>query len=185
MAQHALSLEFPDTLNNCLLRIVDMSTYNQNVPVECPKLQITAPGFTTAAEITDMGTEFAVNLTACDLDLQLTNCESYRNDIPDGIYVIRYSVAPNDVVYVEYNHLRISQALNRINDLLCCLDVPNCEPVGPIQQKLREINLLSTMLKAAKAKVEYCHNPTEGMAIYTYVIAQLKKLACGCGCGTC
>ena len=185
MAQHALSLEFPDTLNNCLLRIVDMSTYNQNVPVECPKLQITAPGFTTAAEITDMGTEFAVNLTACDLDLQLTNCESYRNDLPDGVYVIRYSVAPNDVVYVEYNHLRISQALNKINNLLCCLDVPNCEPVGPMKEKLREINLLSTMLKAAKAKVEYCHNPEEGMAIYTYVLAKLDKLSCGCGCGTC
>jgi hypothetical protein len=185
MAQHALSLEFPDTLNNCLLRIVDMSTYNQNVPVECPKLQITAPGFTTAAEITDMGTEFAVNLTACDLDLQLTNCESYRNDLPDGVYVIRYSVAPNDVVYVEYNHLRISQALNKINNLLCCLDVPNCEPVGPMKEKLREINLLSTMLKAAKAKVEYCHNPEEGMAIYTYVLAKLDKLSCSCGCGTC
>ncbi len=185
MAQHALSLEFPDTLNNCLLRIVDMSTYNQNVPVECPKLQITAPGFTTAAEITDMGTEFAVNLTACDLDLQLTNCESYRNDLPDGVYVIRYSVAPNDVVYVEYNHLRVSQALNKINNLLCCLDVPNCEPVGPMKEKLREINLLSTMLKAAKAKVEYCHNPEEGMAIYTYVLAKLDKLSCSCGCGTC
>ena len=185
MAQHALSLEFPDTLNNCLLRIVDMSTYNQNVPVECPKLQITAPGFTTTAEITDMGTEFAVNLTACDLDLQLTNCESYRNDLPDGVYVIRYSVAPNDVVYVEYNHLRVSQALNKINNLLCCLDVPNCEPVGPMKEKLREINLLSTMLKAAKAKVEYCHNPEEGMAIYTYVLAKLDKLSCSCGCGTC
>lgn len=185
MAQHQLALEIPDTLNTCLLRIVDMSTYNDLVPVECPTLQITAPGFTTAAEITSMGTDFAVNLTACDLGLQLTNCDTFRNAIPDGVYVIRYSVAPNEVVYVEYNHLRISQALTQINDLLCCLDVPNCQPVGPIQQKLQEVTFLSTMLKAAKAKVEYCHNPKEGMAIYTYVIGQLKKLACGCGCGTC
>lgn len=185
MAQHQLALEFPDTLNNCLLRIVDMSTYNELVPVECPKLQITAPGFTTAAEITNMGIDFAVNLTACDLGLQLTNCNTFRNALPDGVYVIRYSVAPNDVVYVEYNHLRISDALTKINELLCCLDVPNCEPSGPIKEKLKEVTFLSTMLKAAKAKVEYCHNPTEGMAIYTYVTAQLKKLACGCGCGTC
>ena len=185
MAQHQLALEIPDTLNTCLLRIVDMSTYNENVPVECPTLQITAPGFTTAAEIKDMGTEFAVNLTACDLGLQLTNCGTFRNALQDGVYVIRYSVAPNDVVYVEYNHLRISDALTKINDLLCCLDVPNCEPVAPMKEKLREVTFLSTMLKAAKAKVEYCHNPTEGMEIYTYVMAQLKKLACGCGCGTC
>jgi hypothetical protein len=185
MAQHQLALEIPDTLNTCLLRIVDMTTYNENVPVDCPTLQITAPGFTTAAEITDMGTEFAVNLTACDLGLQLTNCATFRNALQDGVYVIRYSVAPNDVVYVEYNHLRISDALTKINELLCCLDVPNCEPTGPIKQKLQEVTFLSTMLKAAKAKVEYCHNPKEGMAIYTYVTAQLKKLACGCGCGTC
>lgn len=185
MAQHQLALEIPDTLNTCLLRIVDMSTYNQNVPVECPKLQITAPGFTTAAEITDMGTEFAVNLTACDLGLQLTNCASTSNSLPDGVYVVRYSIAPNEIVYVEYNHLRTTQALNKINSLLCCLDVPNCEPQEPLKKKLQEIQLLSTMLKAAKAKVEYCHNPSQGMAIYTYVVGRLTKLSCGCGCETC
>lgn len=184
MAQHKLSIEIPDVLTQCVFRVVDTSTYNDNVPIDCPKLEITAPGFTTAVAL-EPGIDFATNYTACDLKLQLSNCDTSRSDIPDGVYVVRYSVAPNDIVYVEYNHLRTTQALNYINNILCCLDVPNCEPQGPIKTKLQEVQLLTTMLKAAKAKVEYCHKPSEGMAIYTYVMTKLKKLACGCGCESC
>ena len=185
MAQHQLALEIPDTLNSCLLRVIDMSTYNENVPLECLTLSITAPGFTNFADITNLDPNFAVNISACGLELQTTNCESTTNSIPDGVYAIRYSVAPNEIVYVEYNHLRITMALNKINSLLCCLDVPNCEPQEPLRKKLQEIQLLSTMLKAAKAKVEYCHSPSQGMAIYTYVVSRLTKLSCGCGCESC
>jgi hypothetical protein len=184
MAQHKLSIEIPDVLTNCIFRVIDTSTYNDYVPVDCPKLEITAPGFTTAVALSP-GTDFSVNYTACDLDLQLTNCDTTRNSLPDGVYVVRYSVAPNDTVYVEYNHLRITQALNKINDLLCCLDVQACDPPQPLKNKLKEVQLLWTMLQAAKARVEYCHNPSQGMAMYTYVMTKLSKLACGCGCESC
>ena len=60
MAQHALSLEIPDVLTNCIFRVIDTSTYNENVPLDCPKLQITAPGFTTAIEL-QPGTEWPVD----------------------------------------------------------------------------------------------------------------------------
>jgi hypothetical protein len=88
-------------------------------------------------------------------------------------------------VYVEYNHLRITAALAKIQTILCCLDVPNCEPVQPLRDKFRELNILQTMLEAAKAKVEYCHNPKQGMDIYNYVMSRLTKLSCNCGCETC
>ena len=184
MAQHALSIEIPDVLTTCIFRVIDTSTYNDNVPVECPKLEITAPGFTMASVI-ESGTDFSLNLTACDLALQTTNCASYRNNLQDGVYVVRYSVAPNETVYVEYNHLRITDALNKINSILCCLDVPGCEPTAPMKEKLKEVQLLWTMLQAAKSKVEYCHSPQQGMDIYKYVTTRLTKLACGCGCETC
>ena len=48
-----------------------------------------------------------------------------------------------------------------------------------------DFKYVALMLQAAKARVEYCHNPSEGMAMYTYVISRLRKLACGCGCGSC
>jgi hypothetical protein len=185
MAKHQLALDIPDTLNTCILRVVDMSIYDSSIIPECLTLNITVPGFTESFVIVPESIDFAKNITACDLTIQTSNCETTRNSIPDGVYVIKYSIAPNDIVYVEYNHLRITQALNKINNLLCCLDLPVSEPQGLIKDKLKEIQLLSIMLKAAKSKVEYCHNPAQGMDMYNYVIKRLTKLSCGCGCETC
>ena len=185
MAKHLLSLDMPNTLNTCILRVVDTSTYDPSLTPGSLTLDILAPGYTNPVTYYPSSTEFNLSLTACDLGLQTTNCTFVRNAIPDGVYAIRYSVAPNEYVYVEYNHLRITAALEIIQKILCCLDVPNCEPIQPLKDKLRELNLLQTMLEAAKAKVEYCHTPSEGMAMYTYVTGKLTKLACGCGCGSC
>jgi hypothetical protein len=185
MERHQLAVDIPDTLTPCILRIVDASIYSDVAPVECGKLQITPPGFSTSYNYTDLQPGFLVNLSACDIELQTVNCGNVYNDFPDGVYVIRYSVSPQDTVYVEYNHLRVTAALNKINNLLCCLDVKGCDPQQPLRDKLREVQLLQTMLKAAKAKVEYCHTPGQGMEIYNYVMNRLNKLACGCGCDSC
>lgn len=185
MEKHQLALDIPDTLAKCIFRVVDASIYSSVAPVECLKIQITPPGFTTAYEITDLSPAFLENINACQLGLQTTNCGNFYNEFADGVYVVRYSVSPNDVVYVEYNHLRVTKALNIINELLCCLDVDGCEPQGDLKEKLKEIQLLQTLLKAAKAKVEYCHNPGQGMSIYNYVLGRLKKLSTGCGCSSC
>ena len=78
------------------------------------------------------------------------------NTLPDGVYVIKYSVAPNEYVYVEYNHLRITNALIKYNELLCELDVAACNPLQEVQDKLQELRLIRMLLDAAKAKVEFC-----------------------------
>jgi len=182
MAKHTLSLEIPDTLNKCIIRIIDTSIYSEDVPVECPKLQITPPGFYQSYEVPNLTENFTENITACDMGLQIYNCGQIIQDLPDGIYVVRYSVSPNEYVYVEYNHLRITNALNLINQILCCMDLAACEPQKPIKDKVRELQLLQTQLQAAKVEVEYCHHPTKGMDMYNYVYKKLKKLACGCGC---
>jgi hypothetical protein len=185
MERHQLALDIPDTLTGCIFRVVDASIYSDVAPVECLKIDITPPGFSTSYEVTDLEPGFLKNISACELGLQTTNCGNTYNDFPDGVYVVRYSVSPNDTVYVEYNHLRVTAALNKINDLLCCLDVQGCDPQGPLKEKLKEVQLLQTMLKAAKATVEYCHKPSRGMDIYNYVYGRLKKLSCGCGSGDC
>lgn len=185
MEKHQLALDIPDTLNSCIFRVVDVSVYSDIVPVECGTLQITPPGFTTVYEVTTLNPDFTANLTACDLGLQTANCGNTYNDFSDGVYIVKWSVSPNSLVYVEYNHLRITAALNKINDLLCCLDTPACEPDKKMREKLQQIQLLSVMLKAAKAKVEYCHTPKAGMDMYNFVLNKLNKLSCGCGCGNC
>jgi hypothetical protein len=87
-------------------------------------------------------------------------------------------VSPNDVVYVEYNHLRITQALIRYNKALCALDLAACEPPAKVQEKLERLRMIKMYLDAAKAKVEFCHEPQKGMSLYNYAIKLLNKFDC-------
>lgn len=184
MAKHQLALDIPDTLNESVFRVIDASIYSPDVPTECPKLEITLPGFTLPAVITDIEPLFSVNLDACQLGIQIHNCGIQFNTLPDGVYIVRYSLSPNDKLYVEYNHLRITCALNKINKILCCLDLKDCEPVEPTKSQIRELQDLWMMLKGAKSNVEYCHHPKKGMAMYKYIMGRLDKLSCACGCAS-
>jgi len=186
MAQNVLSLEAPDTLNKCILRVVDTSIYNSQVTVKCPLLQITLPGFNVPVQFDESVIQpgFNLNLTACDLDLQTTNCGTSFTDLPDGIYILRYSVSPNELVYVEYNHLRITCALNKIQAIYCDIDLGACTPPDKTQARLTEIQTIEQYLNAAKAYVEFCHQPSKGMELYRYAMTLLNKISCT-SCKTC
>lgn len=178
MAQNKLSLEAPDTLNPCVLRVVDTSIYNSEIVTKCPQLQITPPGFTQSFFIDNIQTEFILNLSACDLKIQKVNCGTVFNNLADGIYIIRYSVSPNDIVFVEYNHLRITHALILLREILCDLDVSGCKPEDKTVAKLQQVREIQGMLLAAKAKVEDCGEPFKGMDIYNYCLKLINKIDC-------
>ena len=179
MAQHVLSLEAPDTLNSSVLILTDTSVYTDLVPVKCPTLQISVPGFSTSVVIPNIDPGFSnLILTGCDLEIQFAQCGTVYGDIPDGIYVIKWSVSPNDVVYVEYNHLRITQALKMINNAYCNLDIAACDPPADVKKKLQDLEFIQSLFKAAKSYVEYCHNPDRGMILYDYAMKRLKKFDC-------
>ena len=178
MSQHLLQLDVPDTRNGCILKILDSSVYSTVSTPTCPDLQVQVPGFTRAVDIPNTQPGFIFNLTACDLALQTADCGTTYWDLPDGIYIIKYSVAPNQYVYVEYNHLRITKALNIINAILCDLDVAACDPPEKVKAKYKELDFIYWTLLAAKAKVETCHNPQAGMNLYNYAIKLLDKLNC-------
>jgi hypothetical protein len=177
MANHVLSLEVPTVMNTCILTIMDTSQYSDLIPVTCPYLNITVPGFQHSVQL-DVVAGFVENITACDLNLQTSNCGTQYVDIPDGIYIIKYSVSPNDQVYVEYNHMRITKALNRYYNILCRLDVSDCDPPFKIKQRLQELNFIKMYLEAAKSKVEFCHEPQKGMSLYNYALKLLNKMDC-------
>ena len=195
MAQHVLSLEVPDTMNKCILRIVDTSTYNKDIPVKCPVLWVTVPGFQYSVQFDEhtpvngpidmcdlthlpLKAGFILNFTACDLEIQSSNCGTIYNDLPDGIYAIRYAVSPVDLVYVEYNHLRITKALHKYQAILCDLDVATCDPPTSIKETLNKLRLAKMYLDAAKAQVEYCHQAKKGMDLYNYAVKMLDKISC-------
>ena len=182
MAKHRLSLEVPDVLNPCIIHIADSSSYAK-IPTDCETLQITPPGFVIPCTITDLPAGFDRVFTACDMGIQITNCDNYTNNLMDGVWVLRWSVSPNDTVYVEYNYLRITAALNKYYKLLCCLDIAPCDPTPETKARLQELQLCRILFDAAKAQVEFCHQPKHGMVMYQYALERMKKLSCLCQCG--
>ena len=183
MANHVLSLECPDTMNSCLLRIQDTSVYSTLVPINCTLLEVTVPGFIIPVQLTDATTPqilpgFNLNLTACDLELQTELCGTTFSDLPDGIYIIKYSVSPTDIVYVEYNHLRITKTMKRYQAILCELDLGTCAPAEIVKNKLNQLNQVRMYLDAAKAKVEFCREPAKGMELFKYANKLLAKIDC-------
>jgi hypothetical protein len=177
MANHILSLEVPTVMNPCILKIFDTSVYSDLIPVTCPTLNITVPGFGYSVQL-DTTQDFVETITACDLGLQTTDCGTVNVDIPDGVYIIKYSVSPNETVFVEYNHMRITQALNKYYNVLCDVDANACDPPFKIKQRLEELRLIFMYLQAAKGKVEFCHEPQKGMSLYNYAMKLLNKMTC-------
>jgi len=157
-SKHILSLEIP-TVSNCdLLCIKDTSQYSSELAVDCEELLITLPGFSVPVLI-DVDKSFDMCLTACTLSLQKENCGTVQDKIPDGIYIIKYSVSPNSKVYVEYNSEK--QAL------------------------LAEMSYIKTIIDAAIANVEYCQSSAHGMQLYNYAKTRLNKISCPSGnCGS-
>jgi hypothetical protein len=183
MANHVLSLEVPTVMNSCILKIFDTSVYAIPLSVTCPTLNITVPGFGYSNQIegavmTNFVNTGHITLTACDLQLQTVNCGTKYVDIPDGIYIIKYSGSPNDQVYVEYNHMRVTQAMNKYYKVLCEVDVAACDPPFKVKQRLEELRLIKMYLEAAKSKVEFCHEPQKGMSLYNYALKLLNKMTC-------
>ncbi len=183
-SKHILSLEIP-TVSNCgLLCIKDTSQYSDDLAVDCEELLITLPGYSVPVLIkVNKGFDFC--LTACTLALQTANCGDVQDNIPDGIYIIKYSVSPNSKVYVEYNHLRVTKLLTTYYEVLCELDVQACQPSSDKESLLAELNYIRTLIDAAVSNVEYCQSAAHGMQLYNYAKTRLNKIACPSGnCGS-
>lgn len=174
-SKHQLSLELPDTNNIKVLRIFDTSIYAEGIGKDCGILGITSPGFNLPVNI-EMLPGFNATLTACTLGLQNIGCSESVQPLPDGVYHIRYSISPNNSVFSEYQHLRVTQTNNRYNNLLCELEMAACEPDADVKEKLTELRLIKSFIDAAKAKVEYCHDAEAGMELLLYAKKRLDKI---------
>jgi hypothetical protein len=170
-------------MNDWGLTIIDTSAYADTIPVTCPTLQILLPGFTKAvtfdeSSVPPLAPGFMRTFHACDLGVQTSNCGTEYDCLPDGIYVIKYAVSPHDIVYVEYNHLRITKALKKYQSALCNLELEACAPGAEKSAKLEKLLEIKGYLEAAVAQVEYCHKPNKGMELYQYALKLLEKLDC-------
>lgn len=175
--KHILSLEVPTVADCEIFTIRDTSQYSSKLDIDCAELLITSPGF-NKPELISVTPEFYLNLNNCDLGIQTTNCGDQRTEIKDGVYIIKYSVSPNTKVYVEYNHLRVTNILNLYYKTLCDINITPCDPTYDKQELVVDMKYIRTVIDAAVAKVEYCQSPAEGMELYNFAKKKLQKISC-------
>jgi hypothetical protein len=181
--RHILALDIPDTACDTILRVWDASVYAQGLDVDCPRLDIWLPGFVVPKYYTDLQANFVKNLNAIDLGLQHPLSDTPVT-LPDGLYKIRYSVSPNDKVFVEYHHLRTTNIVNMYYQEMCKVQLEPCEPDTEQHQKLHDLRYIKMYIDAAKAKAEYCHAPEQAVDMLAYAEKLLRKYLTGC-CVSC
>lgn len=177
--KHILSLEVPDTANSKIFRVVDTSSYAAELPVAYPLLTITPPGFVTPVHV-QTTERFGLVLNACTLGIQTIDCGEELVALPDGLYHIRYSVSPNDQVWVEYKHLRMTCTLNSYYDALAGIEGHGCNMDECTLQQLKELRLIKSFLDVAKAKVEYSHKCEEGLEMLAFAKKKLRAFSGWC-----
>lgn len=186
MGQHILQLNFPESSNEGIFLIDDISIYDGMasgisgttvpfLPVNCANIQITPPGCITPTSLSVIQ-GFRLVLNACLLGmLPVNNCVSNCPCINDGMYNVRYSISPNDKVYVEYKVLRIVEAMNRYHKTLCGIGLQPCLPDKEIQYQVQQLDLIYNMLISAKHTVEDLHQFSNGMNLYKFAVELLSK----------
>ena len=175
--KHILSLEVPTVANRSILNVKDTSQYTSKLDVDCGELLITPPGYSQPT-LMEVKTGFDLSLSACNIGTQTENCNSTTEPMGDGIYIIRYSVAPTSKVYVEYNHLRITTLMTSYYETLCHVDINIVDPHSERKDLIDELKYIRLLMDAAVAKVEYCNSPQQGMALYDYAKKRLAKISC-------
>lgn len=189
--RHILSLDFPDTASPYVFRIHDTSIYTESLAVDCPRLDVTPPGADAPVYITDTdkipGSGYW-SVSAEDLGLQPSG-QLDPAELPDGLYHFRYSVSPNEKVFVEYDILRVTSARNRLARLRCKVRANPCQDAEKMSKEQNLLRLIDLYLDAAADKVAVCHTPSEGLALWGHALKLMDKL-CGpavtfistCGC---
>jgi hypothetical protein len=173
--RHQLSLEFPDYSNPEILAVTDTSQYAPELSVNCPLIQVVPPGFAQSIDI-PVAPGFMQLINACDLLLQNDDCGYTRWPLPDGVYIIKYSISPNNKVWIEYTIMRVAGILQKYYQAEANLDLNACDPSEGIKERLKELRLIKSFIDASKSMVEHADQPQKGMDLYMYAQNRLARL---------
>jgi hypothetical protein len=102
---HCLFLFFPDSIDCRVQEVVDISIYDPNLTISEPILNINIPGVCNCDYQSLIKVKGRTYITSNTLGLSDT-CTTGLLNLPDGVYTFKYSVCPNDEVFVEHKILR-------------------------------------------------------------------------------
>jgi len=175
-------LEIQEVAGSCkVLKLVDLSTYNADIPVANGILEVTPPGFSCAVSF-PVDQNFSITLNSSTLKIAPAVRQEDLIDLPDGIYYYKYSIKPNDQLFVEYAALRACSLLQKYYYAVCELFSDRVKITRrEFEEKRRALIWIKELVDGAKYKVEECGQEKEGIEMYNEALRLLeRKNSCYC-----
>jgi hypothetical protein len=165
------------TYNTLTMAVSDASTYPTNPPnVSAPTLEVNVPNFgiVNVAFVPDQ-----VNVLSSS-NLGITPI-GVNDPLPDGIYYLKYSVAPANVNYVERTIMRTERIQEKFDGAFMKLDMMECDRAIKTQSKV-ELTTISFFINGSMAAANNCAS-VEANRLYLQADKMLNNfLRNNCGC---
>jgi hypothetical protein len=151
------------------LAIGDYSQYPTGYTPSSPTVEISAAGFPTKSVSfvpNSLNIYNASNLGICD-----TNDSQ---PLPDGIYTIKYSIAPAYQNFVEKTIMRVDAIMERYDTAFMKLDMFECDQQIRRQQKI-DLDSVNYFIQCSIAAANKCAN-AKAIQLYNQADKMLKKI---------
>jgi len=177
-ADFQLDILVPPSYSVNILSVTDASVYPDDPPlVSAPSIEISIPGFGT--KILPFK-PLETNIFASDtLGITEAGC---KQPIPDGIYHLKYSVAPAYKNYVEKTIMRIDKLQEKFDSAFLKLNMMECDGAIKTQSSV-QLNTINFFIQGSLAAANNCAEK-EANKLYNQADQMLDsfiKSDCGCG----
>lgn len=177
MADLKLDIIVVPTYNILNLAVMDASVYPDDPPlVSGATIEIDVPGFGLVSLPFTVG---ELNIfTSSNLGISAVGVSQ---PLPDGIYHIRYSIAPATVNYVDKTIIRVDQLQEKFDEAFMKLDMMECDRAIKTQSKV-DLTTINFFIQGSIAAANNCAE-VEANKLYTQADKMLNnfiKNNCGC-----
>jgi hypothetical protein len=177
MADLKLDILVIPTYNSLTLGIADASTYPESPAVESPTIEIIVPGFSTVVLPFNINDFNIFNSTS----LGITSVGDTLLPLPDGVYSLKYTVAPAYLNFVDKSIIRVEQLQEKFDNAFMQLDMMQCDLAIKRQSKV-ELNSIYYFIQGAIAAANNCAVDTANK-LYNQANKMLTNfINQGCGC---
>jgi hypothetical protein len=160
------------------LGVADTSIYDTDPPVvTSPTMSITIPGFIDPVLVPFNPNDFNVYNSAI-LGLSPVGVSQ---PLPDGVYYLKYTVAPATTYFVEKNIMRTTRIQEKFDNAFMKLDMMECDSAIRTQSKV-VLTSINFMIQGSIAAANNCAVDTAN-TLYIQADRQLDYfLTNNCGC---
>ena len=176
-----LDIYIEKILNPKLLIVKDASYYNPDVAVTNAKLDLQYPNSNEYVNI-PVGKNFSYIINSNTIGLTNVNNSDVLSDLPDGLWTIKYSICPNDELYVEYTFLRNIKQLIKYHNLFCQIEIDKCNKKQYLED-LKKIREIKDLIDAAQYLADDCGKYEKSIELYNEAEEMLNEFTNDCKCG--